>query len=250
MIEKRIIPCLQLNNSSLVKTIKFKKINYIGDPINTIRIFNEIGVDEISFIDIRATINKTPPNYDILQEIANECFVPLSYGGGISNLDQVKKILNIGFEKVILNSITFSNPEIVTEIAKSTGSQSLICSIDLKKNFFGKYFVYSHSGKRKQPFKPIDWSKKMEDLGAGELLITIIDREGTWNGFDNEIFQNISNSVSIPVIAHGGGGSVNHVLDLKENTNVSAIALGSLLVFQSKGMGVLVNFPEKLKYSL
>lgn len=243
MINKRIIPCLQLVENSLVKTVKFKNQVYIGDSINTIRIFNEIGVDEICFLDIRATINNQEPNFKILKEIANECFIPLSYGGGIKNLDTVKKILAIGFEKIIINSAIFSDYSLVEKISSHIGSSSLICSIDLKKNFFGKYNIFSHSGTIKKTIDPITLAKRLEDQGAGELLVTSINNEGTWKGLDENIIEKIANSVNIPVIANGGAGNKDHVKILLNNTNVSAVCVGSMVVFQNKGMGVLINFP-------
>lgn len=248
MLQKRIIPTLLLNGSSLVKTIRFDKYQYIGDPCNTVRIFNELEVDELAFLDIRASKDFSEPNYELLADISNECFMPLSYGGGIKSADQAKRIFDIGFEKVIVNSQAISRPEIVTEISKYHGSQSIICSIDYKKSFLGKDRLYDSSKKVIIRKDPISWAKELENLGAGELLFTSVDQEGTWNGPDQELIQELVNSVNIPVIAHGGIGNVSDVENLLFNTNVSAVALGSLVVFQKKNMGVLVNFPN-INYS-
>jgi len=247
MLNNRIIPCLQLIGDSLVKKVKFDKHSYIGDPINTVRIFNELEVDELCFLDISATTEKRKPNLKILKEIANECFMPLSYGGGIESIQTVHEILSIGFEKIILNTSSYENPELIGEIVKQFGSQSLIISIDLKKNIFGKYSMYTNCGKVKQKTDPIEWSKTVEKLGAGELLITSMDREGTWQGYDLEILNEISDSVNIPVVANGGAGKVDHIVNVFENTKVAAVAVGSMLVYQAKGLGVLVNFPDKKK---
>lgn len=245
MLRTRIIPCLQLIDQALVKTVKFGKYGYIGDPVNTVRIFNELEVDELCFLDIRATIEKRQPNLRILTEIANECFMPLSYGGGVKDADTARKILAIGFEKIVLNTATFENPYLITEISEYSGSQSIIGSIDVKKNVFGKYKVYSHDGTKNTNIDPVEWAQNLEALGAGELLVTSMDRDGTWNGFDIELTRMISNAVTIPVIANGGAGSIKDIDRVIHEGNSSAVALGSMVVFQAKGMGVLVNFLDK-----
>jgi cyclase len=245
MLKKRIIPCLQLIDQALVKTVKFSKYKYIGDPVNTVRIFNELEVDELCFLDIRATIEKRQPNLKILREIANECFMPVSYGGGIRDSDSAKTILSIGFEKIVINSAAIENPGFITEIAKYSGSQSVIVSIDLKKSPWGRYSVYSQDGKTKTKLNPVEWSIKAEEAGAGELLITSMDQDGTWNGFDLDIIRKISDSVNIPVIANGGAGSIEDIKKAIIEAHSSAVALGSMVVYQKKGMGVLVNFPDK-----
>lgn len=245
MLKARIIPCLQLLNESLVKTVKFEKYTYVGDYINTVRIFNELEVDELCFLDIRATTDSREPNYKILQEISDECFMPLSYGGGITSLEMAKKILGIGFEKVIINTQAHRHPAIVSEIANHFGVQSVVVSIDVKKNIFGNYNIYISNGKQKISINPVDYALKMQELGAGEILLTSIDREGTWNGFDLDIIKKITSAVSIPVIAHGGAGSIENIKSALNDGGASAVALGSMVVFQKKGMGVLVNFPDR-----
>lgn len=245
MLKTRIIPCLQLIDQSLVKTVQFKKHNYIGDPINTVNIFNELEVDELCFLDIRASIENRQPNFKILHEIANECFMPLSYGGGIKDFDTVKKILSIGFEKVVLNTYAFRNKELVQKISEHFGAQSLIVSIDVKKNIFSKYYVYINDGTEKINISPINWAIEAEKLGAGELLITSINNDGTWNGFDIEITKKISESVSVPVIANGGAGCLNDIRNVVKEGKADAVALGSMVVYQKKDMGVLINFPDK-----
>lgn len=247
MLRTRVIPCLQLIDQALVKTVKFGKYNYIGDPVNTVRIFNELEVDELCFLDIRATIEKRQPNIKILKEIANECFMPLSYGGGIRDVETALKILSIVFEKIVINTSAVENPELITEIARHSGNQSVIVSIDVKKSFNGNYAVYSHDGSVKTRLNPIEWAKKAESIGAGELLLTSIDRDGTWKGFDLEVIKKITSAVSIPVIANGGAGSINDIRKVVKEANASAVALGSMVVYQQKGMGVLINFPDRLE---
>lgn len=245
MLKVRIIPCLLLKDDGLVKTVNFNKFNYIGDPINTCRIFNELEVDELTFLDIRTTLENKEPNYKVLKEISEECFMPVSYGGGIKTLNQVEKILSIGFEKVIINSAALENRKLVNEIADNFGSQSLIISIDYKKNLFGKYHVYGYSGTKKYSFTPLELANEMMNEGAGELLLTSIDREGTWKGFDVQLTKQITESINLPVIANGGAGNVEDIVDVVHNGGASAVALGSMVVYQAKDMGVLINFPDR-----
>lgn len=245
MLRTRVIPCLQLLEENLVKTTRFKKPSYIGDFINTARIFNELEVDEMCVLGIRTTLEGKPPNFDVLAQIANECFMPLSYGGGINSFDIGKEILSMGYEKLVINTSAYSNPELISHLANHFGVQSIIASIDVKRDLWGREMVYSHSGTKKQRINPIDWARKLEELGAGELLITSIEQEGTWSGFDLELIGNIAKAVSIPVIAHGGAGSLEDIGDAVHKANASAIALGSMVVYQKKGMGVLVNFPDR-----
>ena len=244
MLRTRVIPCLLLDGESLVKTVRFKKPQYIGDPINTVRIFNELEVDELIFLDITATREGRRPNFKILQEIADECFMPLAYGGGIRSLEDAHRILSIGLEKVAINSFACEDPGFVTALAKRFGSQSVIVSMDVKKNLFGKHEVRTRSGERGTGWHPVDWARKLEELGAGELLVTAVDREGTWSGFDLELIRAVSDAVEIPVIAHGGAGCVSDIAQAVNEGGASAVALGSMVVFQAKGMGVLVSFPE------
>jgi len=245
MLRTRIIPCLQLIGESLVKTIKFDKYGYIGDPINTVRIFNELEVDELVFLDIVATNDQRSPNLRLLAEIANECFMPLGYGGGLNNFQIVKDIFSIGFEKVVLNSVCYEQPQFVTRVAEHYGNQAVVVSVDVKKNIWGNYEVFSHSGKRRQKKNLIEWVVELEQLGAGELLLTSIDKEGTWSGFDVNLIKRVTEAVGIPVIAHGGAGDIQHIGEVVKQGHASAVALGSMVVYQQKGMGVLVNFPDE-----
>lgn len=247
MTRTRVIPCLLLKNESLVKTVQFKKYNYIGDPINTVRIFNELEVDELMFLDIFASKENRNINFKILQDIANECFMPLSYGGNIKSLEDAKKIFEIGFEKVIINSNAFDNLKLIEEIANYFGNQSVVGSIDVKKSFWGYQNIYSHHGRKKQSSDIIGWVKQLENAGVGELLITSIDKEGSWEGYDIELLKSITENVRVPVIANGGCGSVEHIGVAVKEGQVSACAVGSMIVYQKKDMGVLVNFPDRKK---
>jgi cyclase len=244
MLRTRIIPTLLLCNESLVKTVRFGKFTYVGDPANTVRIFNELEVDELLFLDIAASRENRSPNLKVLSDIANECFMPLGYGGGIKSLDQAKSILDIGFEKIVVNTHAVANPKLICEIAAHFGSQAVVASIDVKRGLFGGQSVYTLVGRRNTSFDPVEWALEVEKLGAGEILLTSIDREGTWAGFDLDLVKRVTDAVSIPVIAHGGAGTVEHVGQVVKKANASAVALGSMVVFQKKGMGVLVNFPS------
>jgi cyclase len=245
MLRVRLIPCLLLRDNGLVKTVNFNKYNYVGDPINTCRIFNELEVDELTFLDIRASIENSEPNYKILQEISEECFMPVSYGGGIKNMQQVEKILSIGFEKVIINSAAYEAKKLISDIANHFGSQSLIISIDYKKNIFGKYHVYGFSGTKNYKIHPVEWAKEVKEYGAGEILLTSIDREGTWKGYDVELTKQVTEKVNLPVIANGGAGSIEDIVEVVKDGGASAVALGSMVVYQAKDMGVLINFPDR-----
>jgi imidazole glycerol-phosphate synthase subunit HisF len=239
------MPCLLLMNKGLYKTVKYKDPNYVGDPINAIKIYNEKEVDELIFLDITASIEGRKPDYKIIKDIASECFMPLCYGGGITHLDEVKRILEIGVEKVSLNTAAIDHPKLITEIANSFGSQSVIVSMDVRKNFWGKQEVYRARGTKSIGEDPVSFAKKMESMGAGELLVTNVDREGTWSGFDLDLIKSITSEVSIPVIVNGGAGNLSHLESVVKDAHASAVALGSMVVYQKKGLGVLINFPKR-----
>ena len=243
----RIIPILLLKNESLVKTVKFKNFNYIGDPCNTIRIFNELEVDELILLDITASRENKEPNYSLLTDIASECFMPLTYGGAVRSVEQARKILNIGFEKISLNSSAVKDPKLISQLANHFGNQAIIVSVDIKKDIFGKQTVRSLGGLNNTKKDPVSWVKEVESMGAGEILLTSIDKEGTWEGFDINLIKEVASNISIPVIAHGGAGTLEHISDVVINGHASAVALGSMIVYQKKDYGVLINFPDQKK---
>ena len=245
MLRTRIIPVLLLRNESLVKTTRFGDFTYIGDPTNTVRIFNELEVDELIFLDITATTDRRPPNFKVLVDIANECFMPLAYGGNIRSLDDAKAVFDIGFEKVVVNSYAMDNPQFIEQLSEYFGNQAVIVSIDVKKDFWGHNTVRTHAGQKNSNYNPVEWAQEMESRGAGEIILTSMDKEGTWDGFDLELVKSVAEAVDIPVIAHGGAGIIEHIEDVISEAHASAVALGSMVVFQKKGMGVLVNFPER-----
>lgn len=244
MLRPRVIPCLLLDGESLVKTTQFTNPEYIGDPVNTIRIFNELEVDELMLLDINATKEARKPNIDLLETLADECFMPLTYGGGINKFETVRKLFSTGIEKVVVNSVAYQDPSLVKKLADTFGSQSIVGSIDIKSDTKGEKHVYTHGGSKRLDINPVDWAENLEDIGVGELLITSIDREGTWEGLDVKLINEITSEISIPVIAHGGAYSVGNIKDTIRETGASAVAVGSMVVYQKQGMGVLVNFPE------
>jgi len=248
MYRPRIIPVLLLKESGLVKTTKFKKYNYIGDPINAVKIFNDLEADELIFLDISATNENRTIDYDFIKEIGDEAFMPFSIGGGITNINQVESLISQGAEKVVLNSYCFKNPSIITEIANLFGSQSVVVSIDIFKNIFGKYSLYSHSGKKKQSIKIIDWIKRVVDLGAGEILINSVNNDGIMEGYDLDLISMISKNVNIPVIACGGAGCYND-FHSAITSGAHAVAAGSLFVYHGPKKAVLINYPSKKEIS-
>lgn len=241
----RIIPILLIQNGGLVKSIKFKNHNYIGDPINAVKIFNEKEVDEIVILDISATKEKRAPNITQISEIASEAFMPLSYGGGITTLQQVKELLYQGAEKAIINSAAFNSLNLITEIAEQFGSQSAVVSIDAKKDWLGNYKVYTNNGSNKTKLSPVEYAKKVEKAGAGELILMAIDRDGTYNGYDIDLIKQVTEAVNIPVVACGGAANINDFVNAVNQGGASAAAAGSLFVYASQQRGVMINYPKQ-----
>jgi cyclase len=246
MALKRIMPCLLYNGTNLVKTVNFKNAAYIGDPINAIKIYNEKEVDELVLLDINATRENRKINFQKIEQFASECFMPFSYGGGVRTLDDFHQLFKIGVEKVIVNSLIFDNPDVVREAVNKYASSSVVASVDVKSSgLFGKKTVYSHVGRKTQLdlMGICDFVEK--DLKVGEILITSVDREGTWTGYDFELIEKVVNHVSIPVIANGGAGEISHLKKALYESNANAASIGSMAVYQKKGMGVLIRFPDR-----
>lgn len=243
MLKTRVIPCLLLKNQGLVKTIQFTDPHYVGDPINAVRIFNEKEVDELIFLDITATRENRKPNFKLISEIASECFMPFSYGGGIRDLHDVKEIFNLGVEKVVINSHAIENPDFINKISELFGSQSVVVSIDVKKTLLGKYEVSTLNGKKNTKHEPVTFAKHMEIMGAGEIFLNSIERDGTMQGYDIKLIKEVSTSLSIPVIACGGAGRLEDFADAIKKGGASAVAAGSMFVFYGKHRAVLINYP-------
>jgi cyclase len=240
----RIIPALLIQGGGLVKSIKFKEHKYVGDPINAVRIFNEKEVDEIVVLDISATAEKRPPNIQQVREIASEAFMPLGYGGGITKLDEIRELIASGVEKVVLNSSAFVNPNLVTEGAKYVGSQSMVVSIDVKKNLWGKYKVYVQNGNKNTHLDPVDFAKQMESAGAGEIFLNSIDRDGTFSGYDTALISAVSSKLNIPLVAIGGAGNLTDFANAIQH-GASAVSAGSMFVFQRPHRAVLISYPSQ-----
>jgi imidazole glycerol-phosphate synthase subunit HisF len=240
----RVVPALLIQDGGLVKSVKFKDHKYVGDPINAVKIFNEKEVDEIVILDISATAKKLTPKISIIRDIASEAFMPLGYGGGITKLIEIKELITAGVEKVILNTSAFENPRLVTEGAKYVGSQSVVVSIDVKKNIWGKYKVFVRNGTKNTNMDPIEYAKQMENHGAGELLLNSIEMDGTFRGYDLALVKQVSANVQIPVVALGGAGSVNDFLK-GVNSGASAVAAGSMFVLQRPHRAVLISYPKQ-----
>lgn len=240
----RVIPSLLLQKGGLVKSIKFKDHKYVGDPINAVKIFNDKEVDEILILDISATAEKRGPNMQQIRDIASEAFMPLGYGGGVTTLEQIRELVSSGVEKVVLNTSAFDNPELVRQGAAYIGSQSIVVSIDVKKNFLGKYKVYVNNGSRSTGLDPADFARQMEAAGAGELLLNAIDRDGTFSGFDTTLIETVARQVNIPVVAIGGASSVQDLAEAIRH-GASAVSAGSLFVFQRPHRAVLISYPAQ-----
>lgn len=245
MHRTRVIPSLLLQDRGLVKTVKFKDPKYLGDPINTVKIFNDKEVDELVLLDITATINQRNPNIELISEIASECFMPLAYGGGINCIEDIKQILSLGVEKVVINSYAYDNPGFIREAADRFGSQSIVVSIDVKKNYFGRYEVFTHGGRKATKQNPVEFAKKMQESGAGELLLNSIDMDGTMKGYDIELIKSVSQMLEVPLVACGGAGSLKDFRKAIHEGGASAVAAGSFFVFQGPYRAVLINFPTQ-----
>jgi cyclase len=247
----RVIPVLLIHDGGLVKSVKFKNYKYVGDPINAVKIFNEKEIDEIVVLDIDATREKRAPNLQKIKEIASEAFIPLAYGGGITSIEEIKELFYIGVEKIILNYSAVHNPALITEAARLAGSQSVVISIDAKKNLFGKYKVYTRNGTENTGADPAEFAIKMQESGAGEIFLNVIDKDGTYSGYDLELIKKVSSGLSIPLIACGGAASIEDFGEAVRN-GASAVAAGSMFVFQRPHNAVLISYPsqEELKSKL
>jgi cyclase len=245
MLKTRVMPCLLVSNGRLVKTVRFRNPAYVGDPVNAIKIYNEKEVDELILLDITATAEGRRPDFSFLSEVADECFMPLAYGGGICDIDDISRIFSLGIEKVAINSYALENPSFVEKAAAVFGSQSILLSMDVKKNLFGKYRVYGRGGRNGTDHEPAAWAARMERIGAGEILLNSIDQDGTMEGYDTTLIRKVTEAVTVPVIACGGAGRIQDFKMAVEEGGASAVAAGSMVVYQGKNKGVLINFPSQ-----
>jgi cyclase len=242
MLSLRVIPCLLLRGSGLVKTEKFKGGKYIGDPINAIRIFNDKEVDELVLLDITASREGREPPFARIAEVAAECFMPLAYGGGIRSMREAGRILEIGVEKVIFNTTAWRSPQVLSDASREFGAQAVVASIDVRRKMFGRFEVVVEGGTRATGADPVEYAKRMEAAGAGEILLTSIDRDGTMSGYELELIDKVSSAVGIPVIASGGAGSVRDFA-AAARSGAAAVAAGAMFVFQGPHRAVLITYP-------
>lgn len=246
MVRTRVIPCLLLRRSGLVKTRKFKEPTYIGDPVNAVRIFNEKEVDEIVVLDIDASREGREPNYDLIAEIAGECFMPMAYGGGIRTLDQVRRLIRCGVEKIVINSAALDDLRIVRDVAGIFGSQAVVGAIDVRRTLFGGLRVLGKSATVETKLQFEDHLVRLQEAGAGEILLNSVDRDGMMDGYDLELVRSASHRVTVPLVVCGGAGTPQHLREARD-AGASALAAGSMFVFHGKHRAVLISYPSEVR---
>lgn len=251
MLQPRIIPCLLVHNKGLVKTVKFSNPKYIGDPINAVRIFNEKECDELMILDIDATTRSLEPDFGTIALWAAECRMPLCYGGGIKTVEHSRKIIGLGVEKVALSSAAVEKKALIREIASEIGAQSVVVVMDVKKRALSdKYEVFIRNGTSPTGLSPIEFAQEVETLGAGEIVVNSIDRDGTMNGYDEDLIRLIRNAVSLPMTVLGGAGSLGDMESIIAEHGVMGVAAGSLFVYKGPYKAVLINYPKHMEKKL
>lgn len=244
MFRPRVIPTLLLKNQGLVKSVRFKNHRYIGDPINAVKLFNDLGADELVFLDILANSeNRTIP-IDFVWRVGDEANMPFSVGGGITTIDQIRAILKAGAEKVVINTAASRNPDFIKEASGEFGSSTIVVSMDIKRNLFGRELTYINSGKKATAYDPVGFATMMEKYGAGELIVNSIERDGCMEGYDIDLIRRVSEAVRIPVIALGGAGTTGHLKIAIDEGLASAVAAGSMFVYHGPRRAVLINYPN------
>jgi len=243
VLKHRVIPALLLRNGGLVKTLKFKDPVYVGDPINAIRIFNDKEVDELMVLDITASKERREPNYALIEQFAGECFMPLAYGGGITNAEQAARLFRLGVEKICVQSAALRNPALVTELAERFGSQSIVVSVDVKRNWLGKPRVYDASQGKALPEPWLRVTQRLVNAGAGEVLLNAVDRDGTLTGPDLDLIREAARTLAVPLIGVGGVSSMADIKAVVE-AGASAVAAGAFFVFHGPHRAVLITYPR------
>jgi cyclase len=246
MLRSRIIPCLLIHNKGLVKTVKFKEPKYVGDPINAVKIFNEKEVDELIVLDIDATKENRGPNLKMIKNLADECRMPLCYGGGINTVEQAVKIISLGVEKVALSYSALKDIELCQQIGDIIGNQSVVVVIDVKKKkLFGGYDIYTHNGTKKSKWSLFDFIAKLEEIGIGEIVINSIDNDGVMQGYDIPLLESVREKCTMPITALGGAGSLEDIKKIISKFKTIGVAAGSLFVFKGKYRAVLISYPNR-----
>jgi cyclase len=245
MLKTRVIPCLLLRGAGLVKTTRFQDPKYVGDPINAIKIFNDKEVDELLLLDIQAHQAGRGPAFSVIEEVAGECFMPLAYGGGIRSVDDARRILKLGVEKVAFNTTAWRDPETLRAASREFGAQAVVASIDVRRKMFGRSEVYVEGGRTGTGEDPVAYARRMEELGAGEILLGAIDRDGTMKGYDLDLIARVTAAVGIPVIASGGAGKVGDFREAVRVGGADAVAAGAMFVFHGPNRAVLITYPPR-----
>ena len=228
MLKNRIIPCLDVKAGKVVKGTKFVDLKYAGDPVEQAQIYDKQGADELCFLDITASSEKRDILYNVVKKTAQKCFMPLTVGGGVRSIKDIRKLLLCGADKVSINTAAIQNPNLIKKSSSKFGNQCIVVAIDAKKIKKNKWEIYTHGGRKKTGIDPIRWAKKMENLGAGEILLTSMDKDGTKSGFDLELTKKVSNIVNIPIIASGGVGNIEHLIDGIKIGKASAVLAASI----------------------
>jgi cyclase len=246
MLRPRIIPCLLIKNGGLVKTVNFGSSKYVGDPLNAVRIFNEKEVDELFIADIDATVQNREPDYGLIKNIAAECRMPLSYGGGVKSVEQIQKLVSLGVEKVAISSAAVENPALLAAAAECVGTQSIVVVMDVKKRSWGRgYEICTHNGTNSAGRNPVEFAREMERLGAGEVVINSIDHDGMMKGYDLDLVSQVRTAVSLPLTVMGGAGTLKDIAELISRFGIIGAAAGSLFVFKGTYRAVLINYPSR-----
>ncbi len=243
MLRPRIIPCLLIHDKGLVKTENFKKARYLGDPMNAVRIFNEKEVDEIIILDIDATVEKRGPDFKMIENWAEECRMPLCYGGGVTTVEQAQRIFALGVEKIAFSAGAIANPQLIKEVSEKVGNQSVVIVLDVKKKLFGGYEVYTHNGQKSAGKSLVEFIRSFEKLGAGEIVINSIDHDGMMKGYDLKLMEIARKETTLPITAIGGSGSLDDVGQLIKKFGIIGAAAGSLFSYKGKLKAVLINYP-------
>ncbi len=246
MLRSRITPCLLVHKKGLVKTVAFENPKYVGDPINAVKIFNEKEVDELFVIDIDATVEDRGPDFNLIKNLAVECRMPFCYGGGITSVEQARKIISLGVEKIAISSAAIDNPELLKEIRDAIGSQSVVVVLDVKKKgIFGNYEIYTHNGKKSTTYKLKDYLTTLNEIGIGEIVVNSIDEDGKMKGYDFKLFDFVRDLTNMPMTILGGAGSLEDISNAIRRYKTIGVAAGSLFVFKGKYKAVLINYPDR-----
>jgi cyclase len=242
MLQTRVIPVLLLRNKGLVKSVQFDQTKYIGDPINAVKLFNDKEVDELVFLDIDASKHQRKPDFEYIKSIASECFMPLGYGGGITSMDDINKLFSLGVEKVIINTNALLNLDLIKESSSIYGNQSIVVSVDVQKNLFGKYQLFSHSKIKHKQVDLFQYVKDAQQAGAGEIMVNSVDKDGMMTGYDLKLIQRLSSILTVPLVITGGAGNLPHLREAVD-AGASAVAAGSLFIYHGPHKAVLINYP-------